>query len=92
MTQAQDRGVQALYDEEIDSPIGSLVIVASRLGLCAVQSGTWADNRDLKRSERWAEPITGIRSLFIPCHRVIGANGELVGYRGGLDIKVFLLE
>jgi len=30
--------------------------------------------------------------IFIPCHRVIGANGELVGYGGGLDIKVKLLE
>lgn len=31
-------------------------------------------------------------SIFIPCHRVIGANGELVGYGGGLDKKRFLLE
>lgn len=29
--------------------------------------------------------------IFIPCHRVIGANGQLVGYGGGLDIKVQLL-
>lgn len=31
-------------------------------------------------------------SIFIPCHRVIGANGDLVGYGGGLDKKVFLLD
>ena len=30
--------------------------------------------------------------LFIPCHRIIGADGKLVGYRGGLDIKKILLE
>jgi methylated-DNA-[protein]-cysteine S-methyltransferase len=30
--------------------------------------------------------------VIIPCHRVIGASGELVGYGGGLDIKVILLE
>lgn len=30
--------------------------------------------------------------IFIPCHRVIGANGKLVGYGGGLHIKVYLLE
>jgi len=30
--------------------------------------------------------------IFIPCHRVIGANGKLVGYGGGLDIKEFLLN
>lgn len=30
--------------------------------------------------------------IFIPCHRVIGANGKLVGYAGGLDIKEKLLK
>ncbi|HCD42983.1 MAG TPA: cysteine methyltransferase [Lachnoclostridium sp.] len=30
--------------------------------------------------------------IIIPCHRVIGANGSLVGYGGGLDIKVTLLD
>lgn len=29
--------------------------------------------------------------IIIPCHRVIGANGKLVGYAGGLDIKTQLL-
>lgn len=31
-------------------------------------------------------------SIFIPCHRVIGADGDLVGYGGGLNKKIFLLE
>ena len=31
-------------------------------------------------------------SIFIPCHRVIGAGGRLVGYGGGLDKKRFLLS
>lgn len=30
--------------------------------------------------------------VFIPCHRVIGADGSPVGYGGGLKIKQFLLE
>ena len=29
--------------------------------------------------------------IIIPCHRVIGANGKLVGYAGGLDCKEKLL-
>lgn len=29
--------------------------------------------------------------LFIPCHRIIGSNGKLVGYRGGLAMKEELL-
>jgi len=31
-------------------------------------------------------------SIIIPCHRVIGASGKLVGYGGGLNVKEFLLE
>lgn len=30
--------------------------------------------------------------IIIPCHRVIGSNGKLVGYAGGLDIKEKLLD
>lgn len=30
-------------------------------------------------------------SLIVPCHRVVGANGRLVGYAGGLDRKAKLL-
>ena len=30
--------------------------------------------------------------LLIPCHRVIGSNGDLVGYAGGLDLKEKLLK
>jgi methylated-DNA-[protein]-cysteine S-methyltransferase len=31
-------------------------------------------------------------SIFIPCHRVIGWNGKLTGFAGGLDVKQKLLE
>ena len=34
-----------------------------------------------------ANPI----AIVLPCHRVIGASGSLVGYGGGLDRKAFLL-
>ena len=31
-------------------------------------------------------------SLMIPCHRVVGTNGNLTGYAGGLDRKIKLLK
>jgi methylated-DNA-[protein]-cysteine S-methyltransferase len=31
-------------------------------------------------------------SLIVPCHRVIGADGSLTGYAGGLDLKSRLLD
>jgi len=31
-------------------------------------------------------------SIIIPCHRVIGANGDLVGFGGGIDKKAYLLN
>ena len=31
-------------------------------------------------------------SIIVPCHRVIGANGSLTGYAGGIDRKLWLLN
>lgn len=31
-------------------------------------------------------------SIIIPCHRVVGSNGSLTGYAGGVQIKIKLLE
>lgn len=31
-------------------------------------------------------------SIVIPCHRVVGTNGSLTGYAGGIDKKIKLLE
>ena len=31
-------------------------------------------------------------AIIVPCHRVIGANNNLVGFGGGLDVKKYLLN
>jgi methylated-DNA-[protein]-cysteine S-methyltransferase len=31
-------------------------------------------------------------AIIIPCHRIIGSDGKLVGFGGGLDVKAFLLD
>ena len=31
-------------------------------------------------------------AIVVPCHRVVGADGQLVGYAGGLEMKQWLLD
>lgn len=31
-------------------------------------------------------------SIIVPCHRVVGSNGSLTGYAGGIDTKIALLR
>lgn len=31
-------------------------------------------------------------SIIVPCHRVVGTNGSLTGYAGGIEKKVELLK
>jgi methylated-DNA-[protein]-cysteine S-methyltransferase len=46
---------------------------------------------DAARGVGWANGRNPV-AVIVPCHRVIGANGKLVGYGGGLDNKRLLLE
>ncbi|GIP34736.1 methylated-DNA--[protein]-cysteine S-methyltransferase [Paenibacillus sp. J2TS4] len=162
---------QAFYDE-MESPIGPLVLCASEQGLCRIDFGSYAEVKESLhkwcKSKLYADTVfpdklvlreavnqleqyfAGSRMAFtlpldmrgtsfqqrvwnalrqipfgesrsylqisqaigspkavravgganhnnplpivVPCHRVIGANGELVGYGGGLPTKRFLLE
>ena len=66
-----------------DIPFGatcSYGAVAKAIGQPAAARAVGAANN--------ANPI----ALIIPCHRVIGADGQLVGYGGGLPLKRKLLE
>lgn len=49
---------------------------------------------DAPKSARAVGRVNGLNSLCIilPCHRVIGSNGSLTGYAGGLEVKKFLLD
>lgn len=68
--------------------------------LCAIPYGSTASYADI--AARIGQPgacrAVGMAnnrnplSIVIPCHRVIGKDGQLVGYGGGLHIKSALLE
>lgn len=46
------------------------------------------------QSVRAVGMITGHNalSIIVPCHRIVGSNGALIGYGGGLDVKAELLR
>lgn len=56
---------------------------------------TIAEERGIKRMA--AQAVGGAVggnpvSIIVPCHRVIGSDGSLVGYGGGMDKKIMLLK
>ncbi|MDO4813740.1 MAG: methylated-DNA--[protein]-cysteine S-methyltransferase [Gemella sp.] len=53
-----------------------------------------AERLDKPKSVRAVANAVGRNPLliFVPCHRVIGTNGTLTGFRSGLDLKRKLLE
>ena len=56
-------------------------------GELAVRLGRPGSARAVGRANA-ANPV----AIVVPCHRVIGADGTLTGYGGGLDRKAWLLE
>jgi methylated-DNA-[protein]-cysteine S-methyltransferase len=53
-----------------------------------------AENKEKHTSARAVGGAVGHNpiSILIPCHRVLGANGNLTGYAGGIDKKIQLLK
>lgn len=72
-----------VWEEVCNVPYGktaSYKDIAAAVGnIKAVRAVGMANNRN---------PIP----IFIPCHKIIGTSGKLVGYRGGLTMKQKLLE
>ena len=69
-------------------------------GLCTIPYGQTISYRELagRIGQPAAVRAVGLAngrnpvSIVVPCHRVIGADGSMTGYGGGVERKVFLLE
>lgn len=83
LSPAGTRFMQQVWEVLCEIPYGKTATykqVAAKVGNeKAVRAVGMANNRN---------PIP----IFIPCHRVIGSNGALIGYRGGLAVKENLLS
>ncbi|MCD1258737.1 methylated-DNA--[protein]-cysteine S-methyltransferase [Paenibacillus athensensis] len=70
------------------------------LALCEVGYGRTASYKQIAEALGDAKAVRAVGgannrnpiAIIVPCHRVIGANGALVGFGGGLDIKIKLLD
>ena len=74
---------QKVWDALVEIPFGTTTsygAIAKRLGFPSAARAVGVANG--------ANPI----ALVVPCHRVIGSNGTLTGYGGGLPLKRALLE
>jgi len=71
-----------VWDILLDIPYGEVITygdIAKKLNINSAQAVGGAVGHN---------PI----SIIIPCHRVVGASGDLTGFAGGLDKKVWLLK
>lgn len=68
--------------------------------LIAVPFGATASYQDIANSISNPKAVRAVGAangknpifVIVPCHRVIGANGSLTGYAGGIDRKLWLLK
>jgi methylated-DNA-[protein]-cysteine S-methyltransferase len=74
---------QAVWQALLAIPIGQTTRYAALAAAIGKPSAARAVGAAVGRN-----PI----SVIVPCHRVIGANGSLTGYAGGLERKMALLE
>lgn len=68
--------------------------------VCAIPYGATASYKEIAAATGNVKAVRAVGlannrnpiPLLIPCHRVIGSNGKLVGYGGGLEMKRRLLD
>ena len=82
------------------SPTGTNFMKQTWASLCEIPYGKTASYKEIavKIGAPNAARAVGLANnrnpipLLIPCHRVIGTDGSLTGYRGGLELKKRLLD
>lgn len=79
---------RAVYDILLTIPCGHTMTYGEIAGILAAQRGIQRMSAQAVGGAVGHNPI----AMIIPCHRVIGADGSLTGYAGGLDRKAALLR
>ncbi len=79
---------KAVYDIMLTIPYGKTMTYGEIAARIAVARGLPKMSAQAVGGAVGHNPI----SLMIPCHRVVGANGSLTGYAGGMERKLWLLR
>ena len=79
---------KAVCDIMLTIPYGKTITYGEIAEIIAKQKGIEKMSAQAVGGAVGHNPI----SLLIPCHRVVGTNGSLTGYGGGIERKVKLLE
>ncbi len=79
---------RAVWDILREIPYGEVTTYGKIAGKIALSMGKPRMSAQAVGGAVGRNPI----SIIIPCHRVVGADGSLIGYAGGIDIKVKLLS
>lgn len=79
---------KAVYDILLTIPYGQTMTYGEIASILAEQQGMARMSAQAVGSAVGHNPI----SIIIPCHRVVGVDGSLTGYAGGLDKKTALLK
>ena len=79
---------KAVYDILLTIPYGQTMTYGEIANIIANQKGVERMSAQAVGGAVGHNPV----SIIIPCHRVVGADGSLNGYAGGLDRKIELLK
>ena len=92
-------GKRAIFELQL-APTGTDFQLEVLTALQTIPSGETRSYRDIAQQIGRPEAVRAVGAangrnplpIVIPCHRVIGADGSLTGFGGGLETKLFLLE
>lgn len=79
---------KAVYDILLTIPYGQTMTYGEIANIIAKQKGIERMSAQAVGGAVGHNPV----SIIIPCHRVVGADGSLTGYAGGLDRKIELMK
>ena len=79
---------KTVWDILLTIPYGSVMTYGEIARIMAKQSGIAKMSAQAVGGAVGHNPV----SIIVPCHRVVGTNGNLTGYAGGIDKKISLLK